>query len=217
MKAAPWLYKLSWFLLLVMLRVWNRFRVYGAVFVPARGGCILAANHASFLDPPVVGCGVSHRFMHFVARQDLLNSRFFKVWADRVGAIYLDRNKGDVAAMKEILKELKAGEAVALFPEGTRTRDGRLQKAKGGLGFLIAKAAVPVVPVYIDGTFKALPRHGHGLKRVPITVRYGQPITPAEIAEWGKGRENYEAIADLVMARIAQLKTEQEQSIQSSS
>lgn len=210
MTSAPWLYKVSRFLMWVELRIWHRYRTSGVRNVPDQGGCILAGNHASFLDPAALGCAVTHRYVHFVTRQDLRRFRPFRWWADRVGALPLDRDKGDVAAMKLMLKVLKAGEALALFPEGTRTHDGQLQKAKGGLGFLISKAAVPVIPIYLAGTFAAFPRDARWIKPRPITVYYGPPISPAEIMAMGQGRENYEALADLVMARIAALKTEHE-------
>jgi 1-acyl-sn-glycerol-3-phosphate acyltransferase len=174
--------------------------------VPATGGCILAANHASYLDPPAVGCGLNHRVVHFMARDTLYKNRFFSWVLLQLRPFPIDRTKGDVGALRKALNHLKEGHVVALFPEGTRTSDGNLQAPKGGIGFLIAKAAVPVVPVHIDGTFKAYPRGAKRVNRTPVTLRYGKPILPDELKKLGDDRSAYEKIGKLVMERISALK-----------
>ena len=95
---------------------------------------------------------------------------------------------------------------MGIFPEGTRSSDGELQQAKGGVGFLIAKAGVPVVPAYVQGTFNAYPRGAKWIRPSKISVTYGTPIPPSEISALGDGRGSYDAIAALVMARIAALR-----------
>jgi 1-acyl-sn-glycerol-3-phosphate acyltransferase len=117
----------------------------------------------------------------------------------------LDRTKGDIGAMKAALGVLKEGGILCLFPEGTRTPDGRLQAVKGGIGFLIAKAAVPVVPVYIAGSFRAFPRGARWMRPTKIMVYYGAPLQPPDWASLAGRKGGYEQIAGLVRERIAQL------------
>lgn len=142
-----------------------RFRSYGSENVPGTGGCILTPNHVSFLDPPMVGIGMRHRVVHFMARDNLFDVPVLGWWYRKIGTIAIDRTKGDLAALRTALNGLKRGEVVCLFPEGTRSLDGELQQPKGGVGFLIAKAGVPVVPVYVDGTYRAWPKGGVGSSR----------------------------------------------------
>jgi 1-acyl-sn-glycerol-3-phosphate acyltransferase len=118
----------------------------------------------------------------------------------------VDRDRGDVAAMKGVLRALKQGHCVALFPEGTRSYDGELQPAKRGIGFMVIKAGVCVVPMYVDGTHEALPRGASRVKRVKLRTIVGEPIAVEEFAALGSGKEAYGKAADLVMERIRALK-----------
>lgn len=201
----PFLYRFCRFFIMLWLKTWLRYEAHGGDNVPPGGGCIVASNHASFLDPVVVGCGMMHRHVRFMARDTLFNNRLSMWWADGVGVVRIDRTRGDVAALKSALAVLKQGGQVCVFPEGTRTPDGRLQQPKGGIGFLMAKAGVPVVPAYVDGTFAAFPKGAHGVKLRKVRVFYGGPILPSELQRFGKGKEAYRHMADLLMSRIAAL------------
>lgn len=204
MEKAPFIYALSRFLLGIGLRTWNRYRAIGGEQIPVYGGVIVVSNHASFLDPPIVGCGMM-RPIHFMARNSLFRNRLGGWWARNVGVISIDRNKGDIAAFKAAFAVLKSGGVLCLFPEGTRTLDGNLQAPKDGIGFLIIKAAVPVVPVYIEGSFNAFPKGAGWIKPAKITVRYGAPIMPDYFIKLDGGREIYRKAAELVMEKIAEL------------
>ena len=187
------------------LRLFHRFRVFGLEHVPADGACILASNHASYLDPPILGSPIRHRVVHFMARDTLFRGPL--AWLlPRLGTVPLDRGRGDVSALRSALAILRHDCALGLFPEGTRTRTGAMQPAKGGVGFLVAKASVPVIPVYIDGSFKAWPKGARRPRLHAITIVYGDPISPAQIAAHGTTHEAYEQISALVMARIAALR-----------
>jgi 1-acyl-sn-glycerol-3-phosphate acyltransferase len=100
---------------------------------------------------------------------------------------------------------VRQGNILCLFPEGTRTTDGRLQPVKAGIGFLIEKAGVPVVPAYVSGAFEAFPRDARRIKPRKIDVYFGKPVTPADCAVFKDDPERHQKIADLVMARIAAL------------
>ena len=125
---------------------------------------------------------------------------------EKVGCIPVSRGTGDVKALKLTIKALKEGKAVSMFPEGTRTEDGELQEAKGGIGFIIEKSGCVVVPAYIDGTFKAYPKGVKFIKPTKVTITYGPPITQDDFQVLGSGREAYDKHAALIMQRIAELK-----------
>jgi 1-acyl-sn-glycerol-3-phosphate acyltransferase len=198
----PRLYRVSRFLFWCLYRTVLRLESHGAENVPASGGCILASNHASFLDPTVIGV-CAPRFLRFLARSTLFRFRWSAWWLNGVGAVPLDRDRGDVAALRTSVRVAKKGSALMLFPEGTRSLDGELQAAKPGVGFLVAKAGVPVVPVYVAGSFDAYPKGARWIRPRKVHVYYGPPITPEEIAAFGSGKEAYRKTADFIMARIA--------------
>lgn len=183
-----------------------RFEAVGTENIPATGGCVLTPNHASFLDPPLVGVGVRKRVVHFLARASLFRFPIMGWWYHRIGTIPIEQDKGDLAALRSALRALQGGKVVCLFPEGSRTPDGELQPAKGGVGFLIAKAKVPVVPVYLDGTFRAWPRGGKWIRPVKIKVIYGPPIPPAELGLVDSQKPDYDKLVAVVMKHVAMLK-----------
>ncbi len=189
------------------LKVLNQYKVLGITNVPKTGGVIIASNHASYIDPPAVGASSRKmRMTHFMARDTLFRNLLMGAFLRRVGVIPLDRERGDVKAMKTAIQLLRDGASVALFPEGTRSPDGTLQPAKPGIGFLVAKGNAPVVPVYVHGSYEAWSKHSGGLRCKPVTVIFGQLITQEEIRGLGSGREAYSLIGELIMKRIAELK-----------
>ena len=199
-------YQFSTRIFKLFLLIWHRLKIRGTENIPDRGGVLLASNHASFLDPPVVGVGYRGRPVHFMARDTLWNSKFGTWWMTKVGCIPVSRGTGDIKALKLTIKALKEGKAVSMFPEGTRTEDGELQEAKGGIGFIIEKSGCVVVPAYIDGTYKAYPKGTKFIKPHKVTITYGKPITQEDFQVLGTGRKAYDAHAALIMERIAELK-----------
>jgi cytidylate kinase len=203
----PIWYRLTCKVLGIGLKICNQYRVFGIQNVPKTGGVIIASNHASYLDPPAVGASSRRmRMTHFMARDTLFRNPLMGAFLRRVGVIPLDRDKGDLKAMKTAIQLLRDGASVALFPEGTRSPDGNLQPPKPGIGFLVAKGEAPVVPVYVHGSYEAWSKHSGGLKRKPVTVIFGQLITREEIRGLGAGRDAYALIGELIMKRIAELK-----------
>ena len=182
-----------------------RGEVAGLQNVPRTGPFIIAANHASHLDPPIIGSLVP-RQMSFFARKTLWNSRIARWWLDIVGTIPVDRDSGsDVSAIKNVLRSLQAGKALILFPEGTRSPDGRLQKAKSGVGLIACRTQAPVVPVRIFDSHLAFGR-GRGLRPgTPVSVVFGRPLAPAEYDQPADGKERYQRASERIMAAIAAL------------
>ena len=197
-----WLARGSVYLLLL---VKYRMRTFGRHHVPARGGAVIVANHCSYLDPPVMGGANSRRVVHFLARDTLFSNPLARWFFPRVGVIALDRTKGDLGALKKAIAILKEGQVIGLFPEGTRSPDGKMRAAKGGIGFLIAKGDVPVVPLHISGTHEAFPKGADKLRPSRIVARFGPAISPAEIRASMAKKNDYEAVGALVMRRIADL------------
>ncbi len=191
----------------VHLGLWlkYRLRVTGREHIPATGGAILAANHCSYLDPPVIGACSTRRIVHFLARDTLLSNPVARWFFPRVGVIALDRTRGDLGALKKAIGLLKEGQVVGLFPEGTRSPDGQIREAKGGIGFLMAKGQVPIVPVYISGTFAAFPKGAEKLRPGRVVARMGPAISPEEIRDAMPSKGGYEAAGALVMSRIRDL------------
>lgn len=207
----PFVYHISRVFFLCYLWIFHRYATHGLKHVPREGGCILVSNHASFLDPIAVCCNIWNRHVYFLTRDTLFKqSRFMRWWAIAVGTLPIDRTKGDIRALKGTINLVRHGNMFCLFPEGTRTRDGRLQPVKAGIGFLIEKAGVPVIPVYISGSFEAFSRDTRWIKPRKIAVYFGKPVTPADCAVFKGDPERHQKIADLVMARIAALDPKRE-------
>ena len=172
------------------------------------GPAILAMNHQSFLDPPLAGISCK-RELHTLARRSLFNWPIAGKLMPKVNVTPIDREGGDPAALKLLIRVVKQGGATLLFPEGTRTHDGALQPAKSGVGLIIAKTHAPVVPMRIFGAFEALPRSGKEFHAVPIVVGIGEPLYFSE-ADLAGGREIYQRLSNRVMEAIAAIELEEE-------
>lgn len=182
-----------------------RGEVAGLQHLPASGSFLIAANHASFLDPPFIGSQVPRQIAYF-ARKTLWKRGFASWWLDTVGTIPVDRDGGqDVSAIKRVLKALKDDRGLILFPEGTRTLDGHLQKPKAGVGLIACRAQVPVVPVRIFGSFEACGK-GRALRLgTPVSIVFGPPIAPADYDDPKTGKERYQHASQRIFERITVL------------
>ena len=168
---------LSW----LWFRLLYRFTVEGAEHLPATGGVVVAPSHASFLDPMAVGAG-TRRMLHFLARGSLADSKLYRVITLGLPIVPIERGAGDRAALRRVVDVLQTGAACLVFPEGTRSDDGRLGPLKGGAVMMARQAGVPVVPVAVLGNHDIWPR-GRTLPRLSgrLTVRFGAPIEVAHI------------------------------------
>ncbi|MBI2899530.1 MAG: 1-acyl-sn-glycerol-3-phosphate acyltransferase [Planctomycetes bacterium] len=160
-----------------------RFRAYGLKNVPRSGGVILAANHQSYLDPALVGVGLD-RDLHSMARTTLFRNPAFGALIATLNAFPVERDSGDVKGVKEALRRLKAGHALVMFPEGTRTRDGLVAPMKSGIRLLAERAAVPIVPVLVEGAYRVWPRMRALPEPGPVSVVYGPPVSAADGADF---------------------------------
>ena len=161
-----------------------RVSLYGKENVPDKGAFMLISNHQSYLDP--LFCGVYiKRELNFMARDTLFANRFFGWLISSVGTIPVVRGQADLSAVKKIIERLKEGRGVCLFPEGTRTNDGRISLFKGGFGLLSRRGGAVIVPVVIDGAFECWPRHKKIFSPGRIAVCYGKAILVEEAKSMG--------------------------------
>jgi 1-acyl-sn-glycerol-3-phosphate acyltransferase len=196
----------------LLYRCLFNFRVHGAENIPPTGGVLLACNHVSFLDPHAVGAACP-REVCFLARKTLFTGRLQSALMRSWNAIPVDLSgKPDIGGLKAIMDRLRHGYAVTLFPEGTRSRDGGFQEPKPGVGLLVAKAGVPVVPARMFGAYEAWPRDRKLPRRCQVDIAFGKPVRyDAMIADArAKGpaamKDLYQRIADDVMERIKALR-----------
>lgn len=177
--------------------------------IPKTGPFILASNHASHFDPPAIG-SVLPREMFFFARKTLFKPGFPKWILDQLNTIPVDRDgDSDVAALRRTLKVLELQEGLVLFPEGTRTEDGRLGKAKAGVGLIACRSQAVVVPTFIRGSFealkrgKSLPEFGH-----PMHISFGKPLFPSDYDNRSPDKTRYTYAAQTIMHAIEALSLE---------
>jgi 1-acyl-sn-glycerol-3-phosphate acyltransferase len=204
-------YFAGWAFFRAVYKFYFGWRVYNAKRVPTEGPVILASNHASFIDPPLVGAGLN-RGINYLARENLFRFPVLGWILHRWQAVPVDREGGGAKGLKMILERLLAGGAIILFPEGTRTSDGRLQPARSGIGLTVIKSNAPVVPVRVFGTFEAYNRHmrfPHPFRRV--SVKYGRPMQFEELRAEAKScskprlKQIYQEVANELMRAIAAL------------
>ena len=198
------LYDLAHFIFFVSFKLVFGYRIIGRDNVPKTGAVILASNHASFLDPPFVGSGIWRR-VNFVARDTLFDKPVGRFILTRWKAIPVRREQLDKAVLKTILDRLKAGEIVSLFPEGTRSPDENFLPGKPGIGMIVSMAKVPVVPVYVKGSWKVMGKTHKGFRPTPVSITYGRPMEFTGL-EGLRGHERYQKISDAIMEEIKKLK-----------
>jgi len=180
--------------------------VIGLESFPATGGMVLAANHISFWDPPLIGCACP-RELHFLAKEELFAREPLGSMIRGVNAIPIRRGVADLAGLKRALDVLQKGGALLLFPEGSRMKDGRLHPPRPGVGLLSSGADVPVVPCYISGSNR--PRHwlARGARvRITFGAARGWRELAGESAGLPPGRALYTSIGQAVMREIATLR-----------
>src|SRR5580765_5995880 len=203
-------YRCGWLFFRFLYRTYFRWRVFNPERVPLTGPVILASNHASFLDPPLVGSGV-RRPINYLARDTLFRFPGLGWLLRKWNCVPVNRDGGGAAGLRAILDRLLAGGAIILFPEGTRAPDGKLQPARSGIGLTVIKSTAVVIPVRVFGTFEAYGRHVKIPRPHRIMVKYGRPLNfdalRAEARTCAKVRlkQIYQEVADEIMATIAKL------------
>jgi 1-acyl-sn-glycerol-3-phosphate acyltransferase len=169
------------------------------------GPLLIAVNHSSFFDPPLAGI-CSRRGVYYLARKTLLKWPFFGPLFPAMNVIPVERDGNDMSALREVIKKVKEGNAVLLFPEGTRSLDGDLQPARAGIGLVIAKTGAPVLPMRIFGAYEAFPKKARRFQLSQISVVIGEPIHFSVEETSNTSRETYQLLSNRVMDAIGALK-----------
>ena len=173
-----------------------RARVFGQRNMPLFGGLLLVSNHQSYLDPALLVIGIQRR-INFMARRTLFRNKLFGMLISGLNAFPVSRGGRDIAAMREAVRRLKAGECLLVFPEGTRTLDGEIGRLQPGVSALAGRAGVPLLPVVIDGAFRAWPRGG--LPRpYPIAASFGRLIGAEECRQLSRDELNARLRAEML-------------------
>ena len=188
-----------WFTSQIFLRgvfsVWTGYQARGHERI-APGGGLLLINHQSFLDPVLVGLPLK-RPISYLARDSLFRVPVLGAFLRRVHVMPINRESAGSSSIREAVARMRQGFLVGIFPEGTRSADGRLGELKPGFVALVRRAGVPVYPVGIAGSHDALPRNAKWLRPKPIRVVFGDPFTAEELSG------NAEQITERARQRIA--------------
>jgi 1-acyl-sn-glycerol-3-phosphate acyltransferase len=181
-----------------------RYRVEGQV--PQSGGVLVAANHASYLDIPLLGCGMTRRAW-YLGRSDLFPVPVVNAMLRSLGWIPLRLGRLDREAFGKAISLVQGGKVVVIFPEGGRSQDGHLRPPKAGIGVIVSQTGCPVVPAYIKGTFDVLPTGARWPRFRQVTVRFGAPLTfqTGGHKEKVETKRFYEQVSRTVMEQIAAL------------
>ena len=204
-------YFAGWCAFRAVYTVYFRWKVFTPEHVPKTGPVILASNHSSFLDPMLVGAGLS-REINYLARESLFRFPILGWVLHKWQAVPVNREGAGAKGLKAILQRLLDGGAIILFPEGTRSADGTLQPARSGVGLTVIKSTAPVVPVRTFGTFQAYSRHMRFPRPHKVAVKYGEPMLFTELRMEARSctkerlKEIYQEVADQIMEQIGQLK-----------
>lgn len=209
-------YAISRHLVRLMVAVYFRGEVYNSEYVPNSGAVIIASNHVGYLDPFFVGAAVNRRIC-YLCRESAFKWPVIGTLLKHWNAVPVDRDGRSPRGLKAVLDRLKTGEAVMLFPEGTRTYDGNLQRAKPGIGLLVAQTDAPVVPVRVFGMWEAFNRFMRFPRPIPVNVVFGKPISfddkrkEIQSAPPERAKQIYQEIADEIIEAISKIQNKKDQ------
>jgi len=201
-------YANSRLILKALLNAFFSLEIEGTENLPKKGPFIVASNHVSHVDPVVVGVACNTSQLAFMAKRELFDMPIVGPWVKAVGCIPVERESGGPASLKKAVKKLKNGDAIGIFPEGRRSVDGSLKKPEPGIGLLAAKSGAPIVPMYVSGTAKVMPKGQKVPKPYKIKARIGKIVDISESSGLSGRREVYEFIGEKVINAIAALKDE---------
>ncbi|MDR1926341.1 MAG: 1-acyl-sn-glycerol-3-phosphate acyltransferase [Endomicrobium sp.] len=154
----------------ILFGLFYRWHIEGVENIPQSGGAIIAPNHISFFDPPLTGSAMK-RPLYFMAKKELFNIPVFGWMIKQTNAFPVKRGTQDMVAMRQAFSLLKNGHLLLIFPEGTRSKDAKIGKARTGAGMMACNAQVPLIPVKIEHTNTMI-------KFKQIRIKYGKPIYP---------------------------------------
>ena len=199
-------YTLEKFTIIPLIRLWVK-NAKGAENLPKTGGAIIASNHASYADHLIIGSFIAtkvNRRFHFLAKKEHFEGPQ-KFWHKYVEAIPIDRKKGGKGALRFAVKGLKEGKLIVIYPEGTRTLTGKLQKAKTGVARLALLSGAPVIPIGLMGTFEIMPKGRYIPKFRRATINIGHPLYFKKHRGKNISKKLLRSVTTNIMKQIAKL------------
>lgn len=187
-RRSPFLYHFFGRTIQLILVVLYRCKWVGRNNVPKTGPVLIACNHQSYIDPPLVGSGLLwRRSLFFVARKTLFRNPVVGRTFVAINAIPVDQDATDTAAIRTFIEILKKGDPLLIFPEGSRTFDGRMEEFKRGMALLVKRSNCPVLPCAVEGVYDTWPRTAKRpkLRGCYIGIEFGQPIPHEELMRDG--------------------------------
>jgi 1-acyl-sn-glycerol-3-phosphate acyltransferase len=203
-----WFYGLGCWITRAAMRFLGPLSAHGLENVPKQGAFILVSNHISLLDPLIIGSTAGQmagRLVHFMAKEELRHWPVIGWLATQAGVYFVRRGEADRAAQRLSLDLLARGEPIAVFPEGTRSRDGNLGEPRNGAALLAMRTGLPLLPVSITGSNRLFPRGAWLPRRARVTVRVGEPFMLTRQASGRIDRQDLAAGTDRIMRAIAAL------------
>ena len=198
------LYSIAYVLVAIISRIYFRLHITGRENIPKEGGVIIASNHLSYLDIPLLGYSIGRR-ADYMGKRELFNIPIISSLFRTLGGFPIDRDKLDRTALKDAVKRLKSGRVIVVYPEGTRSQDGRLQPGKPGVGIIVRMSGAKVVPAAIQGTDRAMPIGAWFIRPAKVTVKFGKPLDFNNLAKSGNEKEGVEMITKTIMESISTL------------
>jgi 1-acyl-sn-glycerol-3-phosphate acyltransferase len=208
------IYDIGYLLLKWICQVFFDLKVIGRENVPRSGPVILASNHVSYLDPILIGVSVSRR-LNFLAKEEIFKNPLFSWLLKKLQTFPVSRERAGPSAVRNALRLVEKGKALLLFPEGTRGDGKSLLKAKNGIGVIAGRSGAVIVPVYLEGSQKILPRGSRWVRLHPVTVYFGPPLPPNSSSSFAREagkKKAYGEVAEQVMDQIERLKLRVERS-----
>ena len=199
------IYTVTVAILFVLLKLFFRLKMQGTENIPSDGAFILASNHSSYLDPPILAAGCFDynrgRRLNFLAKDELFHRKLFGWYIGKLGAFPIKRSFGDIGAIRESIRRIRAGKPLVVFPEGERSPDGSLQQAFQGVALLATKTKIPIIPAYIKGAEEVLSVKSKAFRPHKIAVKFGKPLF-----FYQKGPQAYSEATEKIMSAIKELK-----------
>jgi 1-acyl-sn-glycerol-3-phosphate acyltransferase len=191
-----------------LARLLFRARIEGIEHIPRSGPFILVSNHCSNLDPPILGWAIGYqvdRVVHFMSKVEMRSWPVIGWLASKSGVIFVRRGEADRAAQRLAFGALADGRPIALFPEGTRSRDGHLKAGKSGAAYLAMRSGAPLLPVGIAGTHRIFPGRSRWPHPTRVVIRIGEPFSLAHVPDARLDRATLGEGTDRIMAEIEAL------------
>lgn len=193
---------MSW----IICKIVFRLEVRGIDNIPLKGGVLLLSNHVSNMDPIFIPTIVWRRIFNFMAKEELFRNRFVAAYFRKIKMFPIKRGKGDLKAIKHAIDLLKHGELMLMFPEGTRSLTGELLPAQPGTSMIALKSGATIVPTFIDGSEKVMPKGAKFIKPKKVIVYFGEPFTLEKFESDHDDKEKYIKIGEEIMRKISLLK-----------